>query len=151
MSVLCFLTWIFLPINALAQPVDTQYIPNFSGYLHKESYSQQQLEFGVSINSAPRMHFEYAPGLVSTNSSADEWMKLGLNVAKQPKKFSYKEFFQVKYEYFVVGLYKQKGIGLGPMIEVQLNRNTRIWALAPIISKKSDPNIQFGIGLSMEF
>lgn len=80
-----------------------------------------------------------------------EWTRLASGITAARPKLSYKEFLQFKYDYFMVGIYNETGIGVGPMIEFSVSRNARFWALAPIISRKYDSNMQLGIGFSVDF
>ncbi|MFZ2252723.1 MAG: hypothetical protein WAW13_00950 [Minisyncoccia bacterium] len=144
MSLMCLLTWYsfvgFVEAQTIQAYRDTSKLElDLSGFPTTVKSSESFLKIGVSPHTESFAYHQPSYKKKWDNSlEINGWSKLaeGMNKPKAP--FSLKEFFQVKYQYFVVGIYNESGIGLGPMIEINLTRKVRVWALAPIISKNDD-------------
>lgn len=156
-GIVCLLT-MFFP-HAEAQPVDEI-------YPQRLRYDSVAFGFNTSIITPTSKPFymvdaekiEPLPpqplttlGLPRRGPDISEWTRLASGITAARPKFSYKEFLQIKYDYFMVGIYNETGIGVGPMLEINVSRHARFWALAPLISRKYDSNMQLGIGFSIDF
>ncbi len=63
----------------------------------------------------------------------------------------YKGYFQKKIGSFGIGVYGEKGAGIGPMLSYNITKSVKVWGAAPVAKKPSDGGFSFIFGLNVEF